>query len=236
MQRDLDRRIKDTGHENAYFPLFIPLSLLRQGGRARRGLRQGDGGGHPPPAEEVGRRQAGGRSGRQAGGAAGRAADLRDDHRRRLPALDQELSRPAAADQPVGQRGALGNAHAPVPAHHRVPLAGGPHRPRRRGRGARTRRCSMLEVYRAFAEDDAGDAGDRRREAGERALPRRRRHLLDRGDDAGRQGAAGRHLALPRPELRPRPEHPLPERRRRAGVLPHDQLGRLDAADRRRRS
>jgi len=26
--RDLDRRFKDTGHENAYFPIFIPLSLL----------------------------------------------------------------------------------------------------------------------------------------------------------------------------------------------------------------
>ncbi|MFI4972911.1 MAG: proline--tRNA ligase [Caulobacterales bacterium] len=28
MQRDLDRRIKDTGHQNAYFPLFIPLSFF----------------------------------------------------------------------------------------------------------------------------------------------------------------------------------------------------------------
>ncbi|MBV9542423.1 MAG: proline--tRNA ligase [Alphaproteobacteria bacterium] len=28
MQRDLNRRIKDTGHENAYFPLFIPLSFI----------------------------------------------------------------------------------------------------------------------------------------------------------------------------------------------------------------
>ena len=28
MQRDLDRRIKETGHENAYFPLFIPLSFI----------------------------------------------------------------------------------------------------------------------------------------------------------------------------------------------------------------
>jgi prolyl-tRNA synthetase len=28
IQRDLDRRIKDTGHENAYFPLFIPLSFI----------------------------------------------------------------------------------------------------------------------------------------------------------------------------------------------------------------
>jgi prolyl-tRNA synthetase len=28
MQKDLDRRIKETGHENAYFPLFIPLSFI----------------------------------------------------------------------------------------------------------------------------------------------------------------------------------------------------------------
>src|ERR1700761_745432 len=28
IQRDLDRRIKDTGHENAYFPLLIPLSFF----------------------------------------------------------------------------------------------------------------------------------------------------------------------------------------------------------------
>ncbi len=28
IQRELDRRIKETGHENAYFPLFIPKSLL----------------------------------------------------------------------------------------------------------------------------------------------------------------------------------------------------------------
>ncbi len=30
IQRDLDRRIKETGHENAYFPLFIPVSLLEK--------------------------------------------------------------------------------------------------------------------------------------------------------------------------------------------------------------
>ncbi len=28
MQRDLDRRFKETGHQNAYFPLFIPQSFL----------------------------------------------------------------------------------------------------------------------------------------------------------------------------------------------------------------
>jgi prolyl-tRNA synthetase len=30
LKNDLDRRIKDTGHENAYFPLFIPLSFLEK--------------------------------------------------------------------------------------------------------------------------------------------------------------------------------------------------------------
>lgn len=30
MQRDMDDRIKATGHENAYFPLFIPLSYLEK--------------------------------------------------------------------------------------------------------------------------------------------------------------------------------------------------------------
>lgn len=30
IQRDLDGRIKATGHENAYFPLFIPLSFLEK--------------------------------------------------------------------------------------------------------------------------------------------------------------------------------------------------------------
>ena len=30
IQRELDRRIKATGHENAYFPLFIPLSYIEK--------------------------------------------------------------------------------------------------------------------------------------------------------------------------------------------------------------
>jgi prolyl-tRNA synthetase len=30
MQRALDRRFKETGHENAYFPLFIPKSFLEK--------------------------------------------------------------------------------------------------------------------------------------------------------------------------------------------------------------
>ncbi len=41
MQRALDDMFKATGHENAYFPLFIPLSFLQKEAAARRGLREG---------------------------------------------------------------------------------------------------------------------------------------------------------------------------------------------------
>jgi prolyl-tRNA synthetase len=30
LQAELDQRIKDTGHENAYFPLLIPESHLKR--------------------------------------------------------------------------------------------------------------------------------------------------------------------------------------------------------------
>ena len=50
MQRRLDAMFKATGHENAYFPLFIPLSFLEKEAAARRRLRQGMRGGHAPSA------------------------------------------------------------------------------------------------------------------------------------------------------------------------------------------
>ncbi len=55
-----------------------------------------------------------------------------------LQELDSELPRPAAAHQPVVQRRPLGDAHAAVPAHGGVPLAGRPHRPRH-AKGSRRR-------------------------------------------------------------------------------------------------
>ena len=39
MRDELDRHIKATGHENVYFPLFVPRSPPGEGGRARRGLQ-----------------------------------------------------------------------------------------------------------------------------------------------------------------------------------------------------
>ena len=103
-------------------PAVHPRELPPPRGRARRGLRPRGGRRHP-------RRRQG------AGGAGRGAAHQRDHHQHLLLEVGAELPRPAAAGEPVGQRGALGAAAPPVPAHHRVPLAGGPHRPRHpRGR------------------------------------------------------------------------------------------------------
>jgi prolyl-tRNA synthetase len=43
MQAHLDKMFKATGHKNAYFPLFIPLSYLeKEAGRQARAGRQTD--------------------------------------------------------------------------------------------------------------------------------------------------------------------------------------------------
>ena len=39
IQRDLDQRFKDTGHDNVYFPLLVPQSFITKGSGARRRLR-----------------------------------------------------------------------------------------------------------------------------------------------------------------------------------------------------
>ena len=131
MQRALDRMFKDTGHQNAYFPLFIPQSFLAREAQTSEGF-----------APEIAVVTHGG----------GKELDepliIRPTSETIIYAMyaqmDPELPRLAGADQPMGQRRPLGNADAPVPADRRVPLAGGPHRPRHRRRRPRRRRggCS----------------------------------------------------------------------------------------------
>ena len=126
MQQALDRMFKDTGHQNAYFPLFIPQSFLAREAQHVEGF-----------APETAVVTIGG--GKVARGAARRPAHLRDDRLRDVRQVDPELARPAHPDQPVGQRRAVGAAHAALPPDHRVPLAGGAHRPRHRGGGGSRR-------------------------------------------------------------------------------------------------
>ena len=169
IQRVLDGMFKATGHVNAYFPLFIPVSFLEKEAAHVEGFAK--------ECAVVTHHRLEPRDGklvpdRRARGAARRAADVRDDHRRVVREVGAELSRPAAAHQSVGERRALGDAHAPVPAHGRVPLAGRPHRARDDGRGRRgdDEDARRLRRVRRAVHGDAGDPG---REDRGRAVPGR---------------------------------------------------------------
>ena len=100
MQRALDDMFKATGHQNAYFPLFIPLSFMQKEAAHVEGFAKECAvvTHHRLEAGPDGKLRPGGRARR----AADRAPDLRDDHRRRVRALGAELPRPAAAHQSVG--------------------------------------------------------------------------------------------------------------------------------------
>ena len=147
--------------------------------------------------------------------------------------VDRLLPRPAAEDQPVGERRALGAAAAAVPAHDGVPLAGGPHGPRHRGRRGR-RDDGRRRLLPATRRGVRGDAGPGRGQDALGAIRRGGADGLARGDDARRPRPAGRDLALPGDELRPGLRHRLHRGRRRAHVLPHGVVGDEHPHDRRR--
>ena len=100
---EIDKRIKEAGAENAYFPLFIPESFLKLEAEHVEGFAPElaivtHGGGKEleeplvvrPTSETV--------------------------INSALLQVDPELPGPALLHQPVGQRGALGDASPPVPA------------------------------------------------------------------------------------------------------------------------
>ncbi len=158
LQRELDTRFKATGHQNIYFPLLIPQSFPAKGSRARGRLLAGTGGGHHRGRQELEEPYV-------------IRPDVGNHHRPLLRQMDSELARSAPAVEPVGQRGPLGTAHAHVPAHHGIPLAGRPHRafdPRRgAGRSAAHARC-----LRRRGRKRHGDAGDQGREDASREIRR----------------------------------------------------------------
>ena len=79
--------------------------------------------------------------------------------------------------------------HPPVPAHGRVPLAGGSHRPRHRRGGAGGDDADAARLPRLLREEPR-DSGLLRPEERKGKVCRRARDVFRRGDDAGRQGAA----------------------------------------------
>ena len=140
MQAELDRYIKATGHSNVYFPLFVPKSLLEKEAEHVEGF-------NPQVAWVT---HAGGKAARRV---AGHPPHQRGDHRRQREGLDPVLSRPAAADEHLEQRRPLGTADAALPAHDRIPLAGGAHLPRHRAGSRRTRSRPVSKATDQVSED-----------------------------------------------------------------------------------
>ena len=128
MQQTLDGMFKDTGHENAYFPLFIPQSFLEREAEHVEGFAK-ECAVVTHSRLEVDERD---RTPAAGTGIAARRepcgpADLRDNHLGRLLEVDPVVAGPADQDQPVGERRALGDAYASLPPDDGIPVAGRPH-------------------------------------------------------------------------------------------------------------
>ena len=111
---ELDRRFKETGHRNAYFPLFIPESFFQKEKEHVEGFNP-----ELPWVTEAG--------GEKLEERLADSSDFGDDVRSYVCQMDSILSRFAGSDQPMGERCPLGETNAAVPADKRVFLAGRPY-------------------------------------------------------------------------------------------------------------
>ena len=170
MRDELDRHIKRTGHDNVYFPLFVPKSLLEREAEHVEGFNPQVAWVTHAGGEELDEPLA-----IRPTSEAIIAEAVKDwiQSYRDLPLLDE----------PVEQRRPLGDAHAALPAHRRVPVAGGAHLPRHRGGGGRRGRHRP----RGLSGGVGGMAGHPRHPGPQdsgRDVPRRGLHARHRGHDA----------------------------------------------------
>ena len=189
LQGDIDRRIKETGHVNAYFPLLIPESYLQREAEHVEGFA--------PELAVV--THAGGKE------------------------LEEPLIVRPTSETIIGEMMAKW-----ISSHRDLPLLLNQWanvvrwelRPRmflrtteflwQEGHTAHADEADAmretllaLDLYEQVSEERGRHAGDRGREDGRRAVPRRPADLHGRGDDARRASAAVRHVALHGHELRP---------------------------------
>ena len=211
----VDGRIKAAGAENAYFPLFIPESYLRREADHVEGFS-------PELAVVTHARRQGARRAHR------RAPHQRDGDRRVHGQVGPELPRPAPAAQQLEQRRAVGAAPPAVPAHHRVPVAGGPHRPRQpRGRRRLRHPHPARRVPDFMVDVLAMPVLVGRKTASER-FAGRHQHDDVRGHDARRQGAADGHQPRAGAELRQGVRHHATSTPKAATQLLLDDLVGLD--------
>ena len=188
IQQALDRRFKATGHVNAYFPLFIPASLLMKEKEHVEGFA--------PQVAWVTR-----------GGDEELAEPLvvRPTSEAIIGTLYAKWIQ-SWRDLPV-----LINQWANVVRWEKVTrpflrttefLWQEGHTAHETAEEAQEETLKILALYKEFAENELAMPVDRRAEEREREVRRRVAHLFDRGADGRRPRPPGRHVAQPRPEFR----------------------------------
>ena len=220
IQRALDDRIKATGHENLYFPLLMPASVLAQEGELVEGFA--------PEVAVV--TEAGGKQ-------------LEEPLAVRPTSEALIWSTYARWVQSYRDLPLLYNQWANVVRWELRPrlflrtsefLWQEGHTAHETEDEAVAETLTILhDVYADTIENVLAIPVLRGPQERERAVSRRRRHLHARGADARRQGAPGGHLALPRPGLRAHLRRPLHRPRRRRAPSLRDLVGRDHAARRR---
>ena len=143
IQRMLDDRFKATGVQNAYFPLLIPKSFLSKEAEHVEGFAK-----ECAVVTHYRLKTNEDHTGVVVDPAAKLEEELIIRPTSETVIWNTFLPRPASARKPVVQRNALGNAHAPVPAHERIPLAGRPHRACHTRRSRRARKDDAQGICR----------------------------------------------------------------------------------------
>ena len=198
MQQALDRMFKDTGHVNAYFPLFIPLSFLEKEAEHVEGFAK-------ECAVVTHHRLEAGPDGRLVPtGKLEEPLVVRPTSETIIGAMYAKWVK-SYRDLPI-----LINQWANVvrwEMRTRMFLrtteflwqeGHTAHATREEADGRNTQDARRLRHVRPGLH---GDAGDPRREDRRRAVSRRGEHLQHRSHDAGPQSPAGRHVALSGPEF-----------------------------------
>ena len=184
----LDRRFKATGHVNAYFPLFIPESLLMREAEHVEGF-----------APQVAWVTYGGTEVLEERLAIRPTSETIIGTMYRQ--VDPVVAGSADPDQPVGQRRAVGKGDPAVPSHDRVPLAGRAHA-HETAEEAQEETLRMLAVYKEFAENElAMPVMDGEKTESEKFAGADRTYSIEALMRDGRAPPGG-HLSQPGTELR----------------------------------
>ena len=219
MQQALDGMFKETGHQNAYFPLFIPESFLKKEAEHVEGFA--------PEVAVV----------THAGGQKLEEplivqADIGNDHLEFLSELDSVVSRPAAADQSMGNV-VRWEMRTRLFLRTTEFLWQEGHTAHATYEDAEEETLRMLGVYRRFAEEYMalpvieGRKTEREKFAGAAS------YVFHRSDDGRRQGAAGRHVAPSGPEFREGFRCDVPNAAGNPRIRLCHELGTIHANDRR---